>query len=219
MTVATQTIPQIQQRTREIFSLRGISWQTYKALMTEVGEDRAWRVVYDQGVLELKMPLAEHEEPKGLIESLIEAFADELEMEVRKLGALTLEREDLRRAIEPDSCFYVQSELQVRGKININLNTDPPPDLAIESDYTSSSLNKFSIYSSLGVGELWRYHQNQLQVYIRKGEGYERSDQSLAFPLFPIGEIGSLIDQSREIGQRAVVRLFRKRIREISCRS
>ncbi len=175
MTVATQTIPQIPQKTREIFLLRGISWQTYKALMTEVGEDRAWRVVYDQGVLEFKMPRLEHETPKILIVNFIEAMADELEMEIRQVGSLTLEREDLKKAIEPDSCFYIQSELQVRGKININLNTDPPPDLAIESDYTNSSLNKFSIYSSiyssLGVGELWRYYQNQLQVYIRKGEG------------------------------------------------
>jgi Uma2 family endonuclease len=215
MTVATQTIPPILQKTREIITLRGISWQTYKALMTEVGDDRAWRIVYDQGVLELKMPLLEHETTKILIVNFMEAMADELEIEIRQVGALTLERDDLKKAIEPDSCFYIQNELQVRGKTNIDLNTDPPPDLAIESDYTHSSLNKFSIYSSLGLPELWRYHQNELQVYQLTREGYKQSDHSLAFPLFPIAEIAPLIEQSKQIGQRSVVRLFKQRIRDI----
>ena len=84
--------------------------------MAEVGGDRAWRIAYDPGVLELSIPLEEHEEPKGLLESLIEAIADELGIEVRKLGSFTLEREDLARAVEPDSCFYIQNEAAVRGR-------------------------------------------------------------------------------------------------------
>lgn len=42
--------------------MRGISWQTYKALMSEVGDDRDWRITYDRGILEIRMPLEEHEE-------------------------------------------------------------------------------------------------------------------------------------------------------------
>ncbi|WP_207714175.1 hypothetical protein [Scytonema sp. UIC 10036] len=71
--------------------------------MAEVGDDRACRIAYDDGVLELRMPLQEHEVPKGLIESFVEAIADELEIEVMKLGALTLDREDLTPAVEPDT--------------------------------------------------------------------------------------------------------------------
>lgn len=77
---------------------------------------------------------------------------------------MTLEREDLTRAVEPDSCFHIQNESIVRGK-NIDLQTDPPPDLVLESDYTSSSLNKFTIYASLGVSELWRYRSKSIEVY------------------------------------------------------
>lgn len=196
-------------------TLRGVSWPTYKALMTDVGDDRAWRIAYDQGVLELRMPLPKHEEPKRLIESFVEAIADELEIEIRSLGALTLEREDLTRAIEPDSCFYVQNELRVRGKDEVNLPEDPPPDLAVESDYTSSSLNKFTIYASLGVPELWRYRNQTLQVYQLVEGNYQVAESSLAFPVLPIAEIPGLIEQSKTIGQRAAVRLFKARIREI----
>jgi Uma2 family endonuclease len=194
--------------------MRGISWQTYKTLMAEVGGDRAWRIAYDRGVLELRMPLEEHEEPKGLLESFIEAIADELQIEVRKLGSLTLEREDLSRAVEPDSCFYIQNEAVVRGR-KISLPDDPPPDLVIESDYTNSSVNKQSIYAALGVPELWRYTHQTLLVYARVDGDYEQRDASLVFPFLPVADVGYFIEQSRTVGQRSAVRLFRQRIRDI----
>ena len=213
MVTTTLTPPQ-QSSEEKLITLTGIKWLTFKAIMSDVGDGRAWRIAYAEGVLEIRMPLTEHEEPKGMIESFVEAFADALDIEVRKLGALTLEREDLTRAIEPDSCFYVQNESVVRGK-SINLPADPPPDLVVESDYTSSSLNKFSIYASLGVPEIWRYRNQCLQVYQLVEGNYEERENSLAFPFLPIAEIPAFIEQSKTIGQRAAVRLFRERIREV----
>ena len=194
--------------------LKGVSWQTFQALLADVGDDRAWRIAYDSGVLEIRMPYQEHEVPKRLLETFVESIADDLEIEVMSVGSLLLEREDLTRAIEPDTCFYIQNEALVRSK-DIDLETDPPPDLAVESDYTNSSLNKFVIYAALGVPELWRYRRQTLEVYQLVEGQYERVAQSLAFPFLPIAEIPGFIEQSRAIGQRAVVRLFRTRIREI----
>lgn len=194
--------------------LAGVSWQTFKALLADIGDNRACRLAYDQGILEIRMPLTEHEEPKILIACFVTTLADELEIEIRQLGALLLEREDLNRAVEPDTCFYIQNESTVRGK-NIDLQTDPPPDLVVEVDYTSRSLNKFELYSSLSVPEFWRYENQQLYVYQLTDKKYELRDQSLAFPFLPIADIPSLIEQSKIIGQRAAVRLFRTRIREI----
>jgi len=214
--VTTTSNPVEQQVTPENrVILKGVSWSTFKALLADVGDDRAWRIAYDRGVLEIRMPLLEHEVPKGLIESFIEATADELEIEVMKAGSLTLEREDLTRAVEPDSCFYIQNEASVRGKRNINLPEDLPPDLAIESDYTNSSVNKDAIYAALGVPELWRYQRQSLQVYQLVDGKYQKCDRSLAFPLLPVAEIPGFIEQSRTLGQRSAVRLFRQRIREI----
>ncbi|MEG4090590.1 Uma2 family endonuclease [Microcoleus sp. Pol12B4] len=213
--VTTTSTPVEQQTTPENrVILKGVSWSTFKALLADVGDDRAWRIAYDGGVLEIRMPLEEHEEPKRLIESFVEAIVDELEIELRSLGSLTLEREDLTRAVEPDSCFYIQNESLVRGR-NINFPNDPPPDLAIESDYTNSSVNKFTIYAALGVPELWRYRRESLQVYHLIDGKYEMCDRSLAFPFLPVAEIPGFIEQSRTVGQRTAVRLFRQRIREI----
>jgi Uma2 family endonuclease len=213
--VTTTSTPVEQQTTPENrVILKGVSWSTFKALLADVGDDRGWRIAYDEGVLEIRMPLEEHEEPKRLIESFVEAIVDELEIELRSLGSLTLEREDLTRAVEPDSCFYIQNESLVRGR-NINLPNDPPPDLAIESDYTNSSVNKFTIYAAIGVPEIWRYRRESLQVYQLVEGKYEVCEISLAFPFLPVAEIPGFIEQSRTVGQRAAVRLFRQRIKEI----
>jgi hypothetical protein len=85
--------------------LNGVSWSTYKLLMADVGDGRAWRIAYASGVLELRMPLEEHEEPKRILENFVTAMVDELGIELRSLGALTLEREELGRGIEPSDCF------------------------------------------------------------------------------------------------------------------
>ncbi len=194
--------------------LKGVSWQTFQALLTDVGDDRAWRIAYDNGVLEIRMPYQEHEQPIIMLAYFVNAIADELEIEVMHVGALLLEREELKSAIEPDTCFYIQNEALVRSR-DIDLETDPPPDLAVESDYTNSSLNKFAIYAALGVPEIWRYRRQTLEAYQLVEGKYESVAQSVVFPFLPIAEIPEFIEQSKAIGQRAAVRLFRVKIREL----
>lgn len=36
------------------------------------------------------------------------------------------------KGIEPDQCFYIQNEAAIRGKKRLDLEVDPPPDLALE---------------------------------------------------------------------------------------
>ncbi len=40
--------------------------------------------------------------------------------------------------IEPDNCFYIQNKTLVRGKIIVDQDQDPPPDLALDIDLTST---------------------------------------------------------------------------------
>ena len=194
--------------------LKGVSWQTFQALLADVGDDRAWRIAYDNGMLEIRRLYQEQEVPVIMLACFVNAIADELEIEVMHVGALLLEREELKSAIEPDTCFYIQNEALVRSR-DIDLETDPPPDLAVESDYTNSSLNKFAIYAALGVPEIWRYRRQTLEVYQLVEGKYERVAQSIAFTFLPIAEIPEFIEQTRAIGQRSAVRLFRTRIREL----
>jgi hypothetical protein len=42
---------------------KGVIWQTFQALLTHVGDARAWIIAYDNGVLEIRMPYQEQEIP------------------------------------------------------------------------------------------------------------------------------------------------------------
>ena len=195
-------------------TLQGISWTTYQNILDDAEGDRNWRIAYDHGNLEFIMPRFEHEVPNRFLASLIEAIADELELEVLNAGSLRLDREDLSKAIEPDTCFYIQNELAVRNLQSISLPENPPPDLAIESDYTNSSINKLGLYAALGVPELWRIQDKTISVYVLLNEKYERRETSLIFPMFPIAEFPILLERSQSEGQRSAVRIFRQLIRD-----
>jgi Uma2 family endonuclease len=194
--------------------LQNISWQTFEALLRETGENRGSRFAYDCGTLEIMTPLYEHENPKIQLDRFIFALAEKLEIEIKSAGSMTLKREDVNRGIEPDNCYYIQTEPTVRGRQELNLETDPPPDLAIEIDITSSSVNKFGIYLALGVPELWRYNGQDLKFYQLAEGQYVECEFSIAFPLVSVIEMSRFIEQSKTIGEIALLKSFRVWVRE-----
>jgi len=96
-------------------------------------------------------PLMPHEHWNRLIEHLIFVLAEELNLEIYPTGSTTFKRLNQARGAEPDSSFYIQN---AGSKREIDLTQDPPPDLVVEIDITSSSLNRFQIYATLGVPNL-----------------------------------------------------------------
>ena len=193
--------------------LQNISWETFEALLRDTGEDRGSRFAYDCGVLEIMTPLFEHENPKSNFGNFIIALAEELGIEVRSAGSTTLKRKISKRGIEPDTCYYIQNELAIRGKQTLDLENDPPPDLAIEIDITSSSVNKLGIYSALGVTELWRYDGQNLKFYQLRDGQYVECKFSIAFPIVSVSEISRFIEQSKSMGEIALLKSFRTWVR------
>ncbi|MEH1931070.1 MAG: Uma2 family endonuclease [Nostoc sp.] len=194
--------------------LHNVSWETFEALLRDTGEDRGSRFAYDCGVLEIMTPLFEHENPKSNFGNFIIALAEELGIEVRSAGSTTLKRKISRRGIEPDTCYYIQNELAIRGKETLDLENDPPPDLAIEIDITSSSINKLGIYSALGVTELWRYDGQNLKFYQLIEGQYVECKFSIAFPIVSVSEISRFIEQSKTSGEIALLKSFRAWVRD-----
>ncbi len=194
--------------------LRNISWETFEALLRETGEDRGSRFAYDCGTLEIMTPLYEHENLKIQFDRFIVALAEELEIEIKSAGSTTLKRRIKNRGIEPDNCYYIQNEIAVRGRQELDLETDPPPDLAIEIDITSSSVNKFGIYSALGVPELWTYNGRVLKFYQLTEGQYVGCDLSIAFPLVSVNEMSRFIEQSKTTGEIALLKSFRAWVRD-----
>lgn len=206
--VATST--PAEQRT----VLENISWETFEALLRETGDRRGFRFAYERGTLEIITPLYAHENPKIQLDRFIFTLAEELAIEIKSAGSLTLKRQDVAVGIEPDNCYYIQNEPTVRGKRKLDLKNDPPPDLAIEVDITSSSVNKSEIYAALRVPELWRYKGRVLKFYQLVEGQYSECEFSFAFPFVAVNEIARFVEQSKTTGETAIVKSFRVWVRE-----
>ena len=85
---------------------------------------------------------------------LVDLFMMERAIPFECLGNWTVQREDLDRGIEPDLCYYIQNESAVRGRSELDLEHDPPPDLAIEVEVSRTVMNRIGIYEAMGAGNL-----------------------------------------------------------------
>jgi Uma2 family endonuclease len=196
--------------------LSNVSWQTFEQLLKELGDNRSSRLAYDEGLLEIMTPLGRHENNNRFIDDMIRAIADELNLNLKKFGSLTLKRSKKLKGAEPDSCYYLQNEPLVRSKQEIDLDKDPPPDLVLEIDITSGSLDKQPIYAAIGVPEFWHYDGNKLQVFVlQQSTGdYQSVNQSPTFPWMPLNVVPRFIRQSLVDGETATLRAFRAWVRE-----
>lgn len=194
--------------------LHDVSWAEFERILEELGESRSSRFAYDNGLLEIAMPLPEHEDAKEIIGDLIKALLEELDIEFRSLGSTTFKQAG-QRGIEPDQCFYIQNELAIRGKLRIDLDLDPPPDLALEIDITSRSYP--SLYAALGVPELWQFEKGTMTIKALQDGKYIAVTESQSFPGLPLQNV--LIEHlqlSKTAGRNKALRAFRQWVRSNS---
>ena len=185
-----------------------IGWDEFEAILEDLGESRGSRIAYDRGTLEIMTPLPEHEVNKEYVSDFVKILLEELDLEFCPLGSTTFKNQAMFKGIEPDSCFYIENELAVRGKNRLDLAVDPPPDLALEIDITNRSHPE--IYQSLGVPELWRYQPNKLQILLLSNGKYVESKTSRNFPDFPLIEvIPKYLIQCRTEGRNKGIKAFR----------
>jgi len=196
--------------------LHDVSWQEFELILEDLGERRATRLAYHQGTLEIVAPLPKHEQTKVVVSNLLVVLLDELDMDWEPLGSTTFRRKEMAAGIEPDDCFYIKNHALMIGKERIDLNVDPPPDLAIEIDVTSKT--QLSAYEALGVPEIWRYENHKLQISLLQNGEYVESQTSLTFPDFPVAEgISQFLDFSRTAGTRPALKAFRQWIKDQLC--
>jgi Uma2 family endonuclease len=193
--------------------LNDISWAEFERILLELGEHRSTKIAYQHGILELMTPLPEHETGKVIIGDFIKALLEELDLEFCSLGSTTFQHPLLDQGIEPDDCFYIKNESLIRGKLRLDLTTDPPPDLVLEIDITSRTHP--DIYAALGVPELWRFDRGgQLQINSLEAGKYLQVDFSPTFPNLDLVTIlPDYLVQSRRQGRNQIMKEFRRWIR------
>jgi Uma2 family endonuclease len=197
------------------FLLPHVGWQCYEALLAGIGNRRSIRVTYDRGNVELMSPLFEHETYGAVLAIFVEVALDEWNITYKSAGSTTLRRPDLERGLEADRSYYIANVGAIRGRRTLDLQFDPPPDLAIEVEVTRSALDRMGVYAALGVPEVWRCDGDALFVHRLNPDGvYAVVDFSPTFPAAPLAELMNLVRQLSWEDDPVIRRAFRAWIRE-----
>jgi Uma2 family endonuclease len=173
---------------QEHMLFHNISWDAFERILEDIGETHH-RVTYQDGDLEFMTISLEHEGFASWIGRLIFLVALEMKLTLKTGGSTTLKKHLRKVGLEPDECFWIKHASEIRGKKKWNSLTDPPPDLAVEIDISTSWLDRLGIYAALKVPEVWRFDGETLRVLILGASGkYKERARSLAFPLLPMDE-------------------------------
>jgi Uma2 family endonuclease len=195
--------------------LYDINWRTYTRVLRAFEACRRFHLTYDRGTLEIRgLRLLEHEGPAQLLGCFVAAITEELNLPSRAGGQVTLRRKRKQRGLESDGCFWIANAPQLRGKFHLDLRTDPPPDLALEVDVTSSSVDRMSIYAALGVPEVWRLSANGLAFNVLYGSAYQARPNSLSFPQLASADLAVFLARWGHTDDTTIVLQFRDWVRQ-----
>lgn len=191
--------------------IENVSWEQYESVLKELGEQRASpRINYSNEILELMSPLPIHERPHRIIAYVVTTILDIQDRDWEDFGSTTFKKFQ-QAGLEPDTCFYIANSKQVRSLKRIDLEINPPPDLAIKADVTSKTT--LEAYEAVKVPELWIFADSKLKIYVLGKDGYTESKISPTFPDLDIVKmIPELVEKAFAQGTRSMLKNLRERL-------
>jgi Uma2 family endonuclease len=161
------------------------TWADYETMLQQRVDRAGLRIRYNARtqLLTLMAPLPGHGKRAQTLADLVKCLLRRQGQDWEAYDPITLKQID-EAGVEPDVCFYVQHREAVLGKERIDLAIDPPPDLALEIDLTSTT--RPEDYAPLKVPEVWIYRRQSLLIYGFSGIGYEEMNQSILLPNFSV---------------------------------
>jgi Uma2 family endonuclease len=190
--------------------LYGVDWRAYQAIGRALADRPALRLTYDRGVLEIMTTSPRHEHFKQFLGRIIVAWTEERGLPLAGLGSMTFKRRKDLRGLEPDQCYWIANEAQVRNKDYIDFRVDPPPDLIVEIDISRSSLDRMAIYGIMGVPEVWRYRKQSVAFLARQPDGrYVEVPQSFSLPPLASADLPPFLAMRGTADENAIIRQFR----------
>jgi Uma2 family endonuclease len=217
MAIAEQSVSR-QALSGERMVLRDVSWALYCQLR-ELRSNWHIRMTYDRGTLEMMSPSRLHERLGYITGRLIDVWTEEFDIDMQGCRTMTFRREDLDRGLEPDNCYYIAHEPQVRTKQELDFTIDPPPDLAVEIELSSGSIDKLELYAAFRVPEVWRYDGESLTAHHLGADGqYAPASASRAFPDLPLDKIVEVLQQVPTVRETTLIREFHDWVRSLKQR-
>ena len=191
-----------------------LDWDDYERVLENLVERPGLRVSYDSGRLEIVSPLSRHGRYARLIGDLVVVFCDVFHISLEAFSTVTWRRKALLKGIEPDASFYIQNAKGIVGK-DIDLESDPPPDIVVEIDITSRSLHKLPIYAALGIPEVWLYDGLTCQFYTLVNGRYVEATVSSSLPRLTGQMLADALELGKTQGQDAARKTFRRTLQAL----
>ena len=189
--------------------LRGVDWDSYVRMRNHPGNGHL-RMSYLDGTLILVSPEIVHDRYVRRLAMVIDEVTEALGIFVEGIATTTLRRKrDGRRrgsGKEADYAFYFGANAErMHRRDDLNLDSDPPPDLAIEVDHKADSSKALALYARLGLPEVWRYRPDSKTLWFGRlsGNAYESIDRSLALPRLTRSLVLLALDRIEELGTSA----------------
>ncbi|MCA9794465.1 MAG: Uma2 family endonuclease [Candidatus Eremiobacteraeota bacterium] len=190
--------------------MANVDWDGYCKIYKAMAPNRI-RITYDQGRLELMSPSPEHERIKSQLSCILEALFMAFEVDFLNGGSTTFNSQLLDKGFEPDECYWLTHLEQVADLSTYDTQTSPPPDLGIEVDVSSSSMNRAGLYAAFGVTELWRYEQDETIRLLRLENGvYHPVARSLFLPRVEPTQVGEFVEMGKTLITSRLIREVQK---------
>jgi Uma2 family endonuclease len=203
------------EETVDRLRLSGVSWKDYSRFLCLFAERPGHHLTYDRGELEITGTWLGHERDKLVLGRMVDTLTEELGREMIGGGATTLRLRTLRRGLDPDGCYWIDSASRMAGKRRLNLRRDPAPDLVIKVSNPEATLNRARILARLGVPEVWQLQGDSLSFLVRQGSNFAKATHSLSFPFLTPADLITLILQSRDGGgENAVIGTLRNWVQQ-----
>jgi Uma2 family endonuclease len=175
------------------FFLTDVSWESYVAINDAIVERPGLRMYYCDGRLTLLTQSRKHSWHAERLGELVIELARVLKVPREDAGSATFRRRAKKGGVEGDKTYYFrENAAKMKGSKDIDLNVQPPPDLAIEVEVSHSAEDAVIVWGRLGVAEVWRFDPIAMACtfWSRRVDGtYDRIERSLAFPMLTPGDV------------------------------
>ena len=199
-----------------VVTFHNASWDDYEDLLKQGGEATWLRISYDDGTLQAMTLSSEHERYARFFEQLMTVLKLRKRIPILSFGSTTMRKQKKRKGIEPDASFYVQSAARMGNRMELDLATDPPPDIGVEVDIHHHSIDKLPIYAGLGIGEVWRYDGDRVRIHILEDDVYRESESSLELPILTAAILTEFLVGLRRDGELETLIAFEEWLRSVA---
>lgn len=170
-----------------------VGWDGFEAILQIQGDRSRPQILYLDGNVTLMSPSRVHERRNDRLGTLVREVFNALGIPCIPTRETLFRRGRDEAGVQPDDSFYFANLGPIAAKADdadIDLQTDPPPDLVIEVVHKNKADDAVEILRRLGVPEVWVSLHDRLQILVRGEDGrHVEAQRSLVYPFLSAAEL------------------------------